>query len=58
MKQVIIANETDITHKSNIYKGIRTCNSTELPASAGLLTQVSLLDELNLGGNAALLHFV
>jgi len=48
MKQVTIAKERDTTHESCGYKGIRTFNTSELPASAGLLTQVSLLDELNL----------
>jgi len=48
MKQVAIAKETDITRESRGYKGIRTFNSTELPASSELLTQVSLLGELNL----------
>jgi len=49
MKQVVIAKETDsITRESRGYKGIRTFNSTELPTNAGLLTQVSLFDELNL----------
>jgi len=45
MKQVVIAKETDITCESRGYKGIGTFNSTELPASAGLLKQVSLVDE-------------
>jgi len=44
----VIAKETDITRESRGYKGIRTFNSTVLQASAGLLTQFSLLDELNL----------
>jgi len=58
MKQVAIAKETDITRESRGYKGIRTFNSTKLPASAGLLTQVSLLDELNFKTSLCLtLHY-
>jgi len=48
MNQVAIAEQTDITRESRGYKGIRTFNSSELPASAGFLTQVNLSDKLNL----------
>ncbi|KAG1963929.1 hypothetical protein F2P79_004083 [Pimephales promelas] len=41
MKLVTIAEETDITRESRGYKGIRRFNSTKLPASAGLLTQIT-----------------
>ncbi len=48
MKQVAIANKRHITRESRGYKGIRKFHPIKLHASAGLLTQVSLLNELNL----------
>ncbi len=48
MKQVTIANKRHITRESQGYKGIRKFHPIELHASAGLLTQVSLLEDLNL----------